>query len=134
MISFYGPKGLMAWLRSSHGYAIKANLLAEETWTIPRVLIVTEGNCVTVHVEGYVVVKHVDRPIVETPAGNDLADEMLQEKIGYFWRDVHWSVNYRMTFWTNSRSISQRAIEAFLLRPVRWIKGMDVSSGTTNEK
>ena len=108
MLRFQGPKTLAAWLRSSLGCDIRMNLVSEEAWAHPRVLILTEGNCVSVYVDGVVAVKHVDRPVCQTPAGNDLADELLAAKIGSMWEGL----KYRMTLWTNTCSLRQRDFEA----------------------
>ena len=106
MLRFQGPKTLAAWLRSSLGYEIRTNLVAEEAWAHPRVLILTEGNCVSVYVDGVVAVKHVDRPVCQTPAGNDLADELLTARVGPMWEGLR----YRMSFWADTRSVRERAI------------------------
>lgn len=74
----------------------------------PRVLIVTEGSSVNVYVDGEVIIRHVDRPVCRTVDGNDLADELLATKIGPWWEGL----KYRMTFWTNGRSLSQRVFDA----------------------
>ena len=106
MLRFQGPKTLAAWLRSALGYDIRMNLVAEEALAQPRVLIVTEGNCVSVYVDGSVSVKHVDRPLCQTPAGNDRADELLISASDFD------RMRYRMTFWTSGRSLSQRVFDA----------------------
>ena len=108
MLRFQGPKALSAWLRSSLGYEIRMNLVAEEAWAHPRVLIVTEGNCVSVYVDGVVAVKHVDRPVCQTPEGNDRADELVNMRIGKMWEGL----KYRMMFWTNTRSLRERVFDA----------------------
>jgi hypothetical protein len=76
----------------------------------PRVLIVTEGNSVNVYVDGEVIVRHVDRPVCRTPAGNDRAGEMLAAKIGPWWDRL----KYRMSFCTDTRSLRQRDFDAAL--------------------
>ena len=114
MLRFQGPKSLAAWLRSSLGYEIRMNSVAEEAWAHPRVLIVTEGNCVSVYVDGVVAVKHVDRPVCQTPAGNDLANELLASRVGKMWEGL----KYRMTIWTNTRSLRERVFDAALT--TRW--------------
>ncbi len=108
MLRFQGPKTLAAWLRSSLGYDIRMNLVAEEAWAHPRVLIVTEGNCVSVYVDGVVAVKHVDRPVCQTPEGNDRADELLAMRIGPMWEGLR----YRMSFWADMRSLRERVFDA----------------------
>ncbi len=108
MLRFQGPKSLAAWLRSPLGYDIRMNLVAEEAWAHPRVLIVTEGNSVSVYVDGVVAVKHVDRPVCQTLGGNDRAEELVAERIGSMWEGL----KYRMTIWTSSRSLRERVFDA----------------------
>ena len=124
MLKFQGPKTLAAWLRSPAGRRIRDQCvsevesswveaepkLPEESWFAlkPRVLIVTEGMSVRVYVDGEVIIRHVDRPVCRTPAGNDEADEMLALRIGPWWKGS----KYRMTFWTDARSLSQRVFDA----------------------
>lgn len=113
---------MLAWLRSTHGHEIKATIVAEETWATPRVLIVQEGSCVSVYVEGDAIVKCVERPIVRMPAGNDRSDEILRERVGYYWSEVHRPSRFRMTFWTDQRSLRERVIERFFLKPIEYMK------------
>lgn len=110
MLKFQGPKTLAAWLRSALGYDIRMNLVAEEAWAHPRVLIITEGNSVSVYVDGMVALKHVDRPVCQTPAGNDRADDFVRWKLIPKWQGL----KYRMTFWTNTRSLRERVFDAAL--------------------
>ena len=76
----------------------------------PRVLLVTEGSGVNVYVDGEVIIRHVDRPVCRTPAGNDLAGQLVAARIGPWWTNL----KYRMTFWTDARSLSQRVFDAAL--------------------
>ncbi len=126
MLRFQGPKTLAAWLRSPAGRRIRDQCVSdvESSWVEaepklpeeslfalkPRVLIVTEGNCVDVYVDGEVIVRHVDRPVCRTPFGNDRADELLESKIGPMWKGLR----YRMTFWADTRSLQQRVFEAVM--------------------
>ncbi len=87
------------------------NVVAEETWTHPRVLIVTEGHCVSVYVDGAVTIKHVDRPVCKTTAGNDRADELLAERIGPMWKGLR----FRAMFWTSSRTLAERVFDDALV-------------------
>jgi len=57
----------------------------------------------------HVTVKVVERPVARTPAGNDKADEILARRIGYVWKDVHESKNFRRCFTTDSRTLQERA-------------------------
>ncbi len=123
MLKFQGPKALAAWLRSPAGRRIRDQCVSEveSSWVEaeprlpvslfalnPRVLIVTEGNSVRVYVDGEVIIRHVDRPVCRTPAGNDLADELLATKIGPWWDRI----KYRMMFWTDTRSLQERVFDA----------------------
>ena len=124
MLKFQGPKTLAAWLRSPAGRRIRDQCVSEveSSWVEaepklpdeslfalkPRVLIVTEGNSVRVYVDGEVIIRHVDRPVCRTPAGNDLAGQLTATKIGPWWKGL----KYRMTFYTNERSLSQRVFDA----------------------
>ena len=123
MLRFQGPKALSAWLRTPAGRRVRDRCVedVESKWVEaepriteslfalkPRVLIVTEGSSVSVYVDGEVIVKRVDRPVCRTVDGNDLAEELLAAKIGPWWERM----KYRMTFWTNGRSLSQRVFDA----------------------
>ena len=61
-----------------------------------------------VYVDGEVIIRHVDRPVCRTPAGNDRADELLAARIGPWWERM----KYRMTFWTSTRSLRERVFDA----------------------
>ncbi len=127
MLRFQTPMALSAWLRTPAGRRVRDQCVSdvESSWVEaeprvwdeslfalkPRVLIVTEGASVNVYVDGEVIVRHVDRPVCRTPAGNDRADELLATKIGPWWERM----KYRMTFWTSERSLSQRVFDAAVI-------------------
>lgn len=108
-LRFYGEKGILAWLRSPLGYKAKMSLIADETWAHGRVLIVHEGNAVSVYTNGNIIVKVVERPTARTPAGNDRCDEILENRVGWVWSDVHVSSKFRMCFETDSRTLQEMA-------------------------
>ncbi len=123
MLRFQGPKHLAAWLRSPRGRRIRDQCVSEveSSWVEaeprlpesqfalkPRVLIVTEGISVNVYVDGEVIVRHVDRPVCQTPEGNDRAGQLVAERIGPWWKGL----KYRMTIWTNGRSLQERVFDA----------------------
>lgn len=125
MLRFQGPKHLAAWLRSRAGRRMRDQCVSEveSSWVEaeprlpeslfalkPRVLIVTEGMSVTVYVDGEVIIRHVDRPVCRTPAGNDLAGQLVAARIGPWWEGL----KYRMTIWTNTRSLRERVFDAAL--------------------
>ena len=69
----------------------------------PMVVLLTEGNSVSVMVQPGVRVMRIDRPVCETPAGNDYADEQVRTRLGWIDRLYH-----RMTFFTNALPIRRR--------------------------
>ena len=124
MLKFQGPKSLAAWLRSPAGRRIRDQCVSEveSSWIEaeprfpeslfalkPRVLIVTEGSSVSVYVDGEVIIRHIDRPVCRTVEGNDLADGLVASRRR--WWD---HMKHRMTFWTNTRSLSQRVFDVAL--------------------
>ena len=109
-LQFNSEKGVLSWLRSRLGYGVRTTLVAEETWNTPCILIVTEGNSVSVYADKQVIVKLVDRPVCETLRGIDLSEKLLQHRIGRFWEEVYRPAKRRLTFWTDSRPIRDKVI------------------------
>jgi len=69
-----------------------------------RILIIGEGNSVSLYADGLVTLKVVIRPVARSPAGNDKCDEILEGRVGVFWSDVHVSKNFRLCFFTDERT------------------------------
>ena len=84
-----------------------------------RVLILTEGNCVSVYVDGDVQVQRFDRPVCRGVKAQDYIEEQMEKRIGPYWLEVMERGYHRLTFWCETRSLAKQVNQRNLLDLVR---------------